>query len=240
MRPGVGLHSCRRSSTSGQNSSDLKPRRARHGARGRQAGVVGHGPHHKLLPREDAEVAGELSSIGQQFPDDVDGGGHFRRLDVLAGKGWIFEFVASAAKRVDLGEVTAELGTYRGNDREMSAGLSGSKTLLGEQPFAHEPGGVVEQDKRRLGVVIQESDRGLEPAFSLGQPRLTVCARSGDRSRCLAASNRSISDEPLLQRLNAGPPKRSLCLTPPEGPALSAARRFLREAGPLSPPTARY
>ncbi|MDQ3150771.1 MAG: hypothetical protein M3R63_03300 [Actinomycetota bacterium] len=68
--------------------------------------------------------------------------------------------------------------------------LSGrSKALLREQHLADEPGGVVGEDERRLGVIGNERLCGAQSALRLLQPRRPIGASAVDRR--LAPTNRS-------------------------------------------------
>lgn len=62
----------------------------------------------------------------------------------------------------------------------MPAGLRGSQTLLCQERFADEPGGVIGEDKRRLWIVDSDGLGGVQPAPRFLQPWCSVGASSPD------------------------------------------------------------
>jgi hypothetical protein len=67
---------------------------------------------------------------------------------MFTGEGRIFEFVATPTQCAKSVQRPTELGAYSIADCQVSAGLRGSQTLLRQERFTNEPGGIVGEDKR--------------------------------------------------------------------------------------------
>ncbi|MGH3980016.1 MAG: hypothetical protein ACRDRZ_13625 [Pseudonocardiaceae bacterium] len=104
----------------------------------------------------------------------------FFDFDVFAGEGRVFEFIATTAQCAEPVQRPTELGAHSVADCKVPAGLSGSQTLLRQERFADEPGGIIGEDKRRLWVVDSDGLGGVQSAPRFRQPWHSVGAGSSD------------------------------------------------------------
>lgn len=99
---------------------------------------------------------------------------------MFAGKSGVFKFVSPPSEGAELGERATELVAHRLAHDQVAAGLCWTKSLLGKECCADEPGCVVGEDEGRLRVVVGDLLRRLEPAFRLLQLGRGHCGRAAD------------------------------------------------------------
>jgi hypothetical protein len=110
----------------------------------------------------------------------------FFDFDVFAGECGVFELVATPTQCAEPVQRPTELGAHGVADCKVPAGLRGPQTLLRQERFADEPGGVIGEDKRRLWVVDSNRLGGAQSASRFLQPRTPIGAGSSDpfEGRC--------------------------------------------------------